>query len=85
MARAFDAIFVWVPNRRAAKMGANRDESVNPVFTANHPDALLFFHSRADFPGLIILRLARHELLWRFVENPGKEKPNRTDRDTATK
>ena len=83
VARAFDAMFGRVPDGGAAKMGANGYERIDALLVANHPDSLLFLHAGADFPDLVILGLAGNELLRGFVENPGKEKPQRANRYAA--
>jgi hypothetical protein len=85
VAWAFDAIFGRVPDWGAAEMGANRYERIYTLRVAYHPHSLLFLHAGTYFPDLIVFGFARNELLRRFVENPGKEKPQGAYRYTAAK
>ncbi len=75
VAGALELVLRVEPVRRAAEVGADGDQGVDPPAVVDDPDAVLVHEPRVHHPGLEVLGLAHLEARGRLEEDVGEHEP----------
>src|SRR5436305_5388241 len=75
VARALELVLRVEPRRRAAEVGADGDQGVDPAAVVDDPDAVLVDEPGVHHAGLEVFRLAHLEAGGRLEEHVGKHEP----------